>query len=178
MSSATTTSRSRLRRPSPTSLLIGAIVVLAVVLAGARGLDSARTDTLDPQNPRPDGARAVAQVLEDLGVEVDIARGRESLDTAGVDGSTTVVVTSTGELGPSTRQHLVEITAAADAHVVYVEPGEEIASYLGSQGPRQVTVRGSVAAACDETYDELTLAITRQPPTDPTAASPSPAVPY
>ena len=54
---------------------------------------------LDPQNPGPEGAHGLARVLDDQGVDVEIARRHADLDEVGVDDDPTVVVTSTEHLG-------------------------------------------------------------------------------
>ena len=72
---------------------------VAVVLAlGDGGLPPARRP-LDPQNPDPDGAQAVARVLADEGVEVTIVRTADALHDADVGPGTTVLVTSHRQAG-------------------------------------------------------------------------------
>ena len=151
------------KRPTRGGVLITLVVVLTVVLLGARGLDSARTAALDPENPRANGARAVAQVLQDLGVDVTVARGRGGLDDAHrdapLDTSTTVVVTSTDELGPSTLNHLDDV--ARDAHVVHVNPSRVVAEHLDlAESQRTVSTSRTVRADCAGPYADLDLAVT------------------
>lgn len=148
----------RRRRPSVPAVLITVVVVLTVVLMGGRALDSARTAHLDPENSRANGARAVAQVLDDRGVDLAVARGRAGLDAVEITDSTTVVVTNTVELGTSTLEHLD--TWASGARLVYVDPTTSVLEHVGSPHlPRSVSVLGSVPAACDQ-YDGLSLAVT------------------
>src|SRR5690349_18040512 len=70
--------------------------------------------SLEPQNPGPDGAQALAQVLEQQGVEVDIVRSADALDHAGVGAETTVLVTGTEQLAPSTIRRLRAAAPIAD----------------------------------------------------------------
>lgn len=100
-------------------------VVLAIVLAlvaawwvtrDAEGYDG----ELDPRNPGPEGGQAIAKVLADQGVEVDIVRSAAALEDSRVDESTTVVVTSTSALSPSTLDRLRE--HATTGRLVLVDP--------------------------------------------------------
>ena len=70
--------------------------VVAVVLLGlARPRRPRRTPrALDPGNPDGDGAQAVARVLDDQGVDVDVVRSRRRARRGRADASTTIVVTS------------------------------------------------------------------------------------
>ncbi|TDK23579.1 DUF4350 domain-containing protein [Arthrobacter crusticola] len=70
--SVAATGRRRLRRALPGLLL--AFVIAAVVVLGLLTRTDADTTPLSPGNGTPTGARAVAQVLEDEGVEVVHAR--------------------------------------------------------------------------------------------------------
>ena len=54
----------------------------AVVVALLVGGRPATSEALDPDNPGADGARAVARVLDDQGVDVQVVRGAEALDRA------------------------------------------------------------------------------------------------
>jgi hypothetical protein len=83
----------------------------------------ATSTPLDPDNPGGQGARAVARVLDDQGVDVQVVRGADALDDVDLDSSTTVVVTSTYLLGQSTTQRLLDGLAGADLVVAEPEPG-------------------------------------------------------
>jgi hypothetical protein len=74
----------------------GPLVVAAVVLLGAfvlalvaRGPGSGR---LDPRAPEPSGGRAVAEVLRDQGVRVDLVTTTAGLESAARPGDTVLVV--------------------------------------------------------------------------------------
>ena len=104
-------------------LALGVAVVL--VLRGPAG----STVPHDPDNAGPDGARALAQVLDDQGVEVDVVRSTDALDDARVDASTTVLVTSSDNLGASTAARLRE--RAAPALLVLTTPGRTVTDSFG-----------------------------------------------
>jgi 3-deoxy-D-manno-octulosonic-acid transferase len=88
------------RRRRLVAVLVGtlALAALGFVLVAAL-LTSTTTDALDPDSAGPTGSRALARVLADHGVSVDIARGVDALADAGVDADTTVVVTATTDTG-------------------------------------------------------------------------------
>ncbi|GGD23020.1 DUF4350 domain-containing protein [Nocardioides daphniae] len=129
--------------------LIGAVVVLTVLAAALLRQGDARTTApLDPHNPSPDGAQAVARVLAAEGVEVVVIRGRDALDAVAVGSSTTVVVTSSDQLGPSTVTHLRE--HAADGRVVVAAPPPTVAALLTDRDPIRTELPRPVAARCDD----------------------------
>ena len=84
------------RRHRATVVIVGAAVaaVLVALLVGDR---PATSEPLDPDNPGADGARAVARVLGNQGVDVHVVRGAEALDRTELGPSTTVLVTSTSK---------------------------------------------------------------------------------
>jgi hypothetical protein len=111
------------------SLLIALGLVTAVFVVLVLGGGSAATDPLDPDNPGPLGGRALAQVLEDQGVEVDVVRSADGLDDAEPGSGTTVLVTSSDRLGETTVERLR--AATVDAEVVVAMPGPAVSSELG-----------------------------------------------
>ena len=88
-----------------------------------------RSGALDPQNPSADGAQAVARVLADHGVQVSVVRRAAELDRATVDSDTTVVVTSTENLGRSTAQRLRRRARSAGG-LVLAAPGASVVDAL------------------------------------------------
>lgn len=132
------------------SLLIAAgLVVATLVSAWVSNGGVQYADRLDPQNPDPDGARAMAQVLGDQGVDLEIVRSADDLDAADLEG-TTVLVTSAEQLGRSTARRLGELTGPRA--VLVVEPSIELARLLGSEAsPTPVRPVGRVAAQCADT---------------------------
>ncbi len=135
------------RRQRSTLVLVGgvALAVLVVVLLGLGGVRTA--SPLDPDNPDPGGARALARVLEDHGVDVTVVRGADALDAEPVPSGTTVLVTSTDQLGDSTVRRMLDDTR--DADVVLAAPGPGTVEALGlSAPPYTATFDGPREAGC------------------------------
>lgn len=114
------------KRPGGGRLLIGLALVAALVVAvwTTRGNEEYPIP-LDPRNPGPKGAQALAEVLDDQGVDVTIARSADELDEQRIDAGTTVLVTDTAALSPRTLDRLRE--HARDGRVVLVDPSYAIA---------------------------------------------------
>jgi len=90
-------------RRNRVALALGVAVFCTLLLVTWLGRGSASTGGyLDPQNASPDGARALAQVLGDHGVKVDVVRGSKAFEKAEVDPFTTVVVSNPQSLGRRT----------------------------------------------------------------------------
>jgi hypothetical protein len=141
---------------------LGALVVVAALVAIGlsawldRGSRAYAAD-LDPGNPDGTGAQAVARVLDDQGVDVDVVRSADDLDTTGVDASTTIVVTSAGNLGRSTTHRLLR--QQGDARLVVVTPGTQLLRQLGvGSFPATTTPDGPVRAGCPA-YDALAVQV-------------------
>ena len=154
---ASTEPPTRRRRVPRAWLVVGGVVLvtfLALLVWGRQ--DTENTTPLDPDNARPEGARAVARVLAAEGVPVTVARGRDELQAAGVDSTTTLVVTSSDELGPSTVRHLLDRGAA---RTVVVAPPARVAQALGSSAdPVRTELGDPVRGACsDVRFDGLRL---------------------
>jgi hypothetical protein len=139
-------------------LVVGAAFVLALVVSvWATQGDQRYSDPLDPQNPDPDGAQALAQVLGDEGVDVTIVRSADDLHDADVDDRTTVVVTGTDQLAPSTTSRLRRDTAGAD--VVLVEPPSYVVEEL-QDGVTTAYADDETTGDCgDERFDDLDLVV-------------------
>lgn len=131
-------------------LLVAGGFLLAVVVAVVLGAgDEGRTARFDPDNAGPDGARALARVLDDEGVDVDVARSADELDETTVGADTVVVVTSTGELGLNTVERLLE--RARGSRLVLVEPHNDVVAAVGAAVQiDQVIPDGGIAADCDD----------------------------
>lgn len=140
---------------------VGIAIALALVVAvWASASDPRFSDPLDPQNPDPDGAQALAQVLADEGVEVTIARSADALREARVSPRTAVLVTRTDQLAPSTLDRLRRDTAAAEV-VVLVEPPARVLEEL-QQGVEPTLAAGEVDGDCgDPRFDDLTIVVDR-----------------
>jgi hypothetical protein len=111
-------------------LAIGAVVVAAVTLLSVLSARSAvHGGALDPQNPSAGGAQAVARVLAAHGVQVSVVRRASELEDEVLDAGTTVMVTSTGDLGRSTTTRLHAAARDAGA-LVLAAPGSSVVSTL------------------------------------------------
>ncbi len=146
-----------LRRHRST-LLIGLALVAAVVVAVALGTGTQSSTPMDPDNPGRDGTRALARVLEDDGVEVQVARSADELEDLRVDGATSVVVVLPDYLGSSTVERLLDHTE--DAHsLVVVGAGPGVADLLGSRGGGSSLPMGDGRdpACADPRFDGLRL---------------------
>ncbi|TNM46066.1 DUF4350 domain-containing protein [Nocardioides albidus] len=125
-------------RLSRTRVVVVAGIVLALVVAvwTTRGAEE-YPGVADPRNPGPEGAQALARVLDDQGVDVTIARSADAFEEAQVDGATTVVVSGTDQLAASTLERMRRHAAGA-ARIVLVEPDyalvQEIDPGLGQLG--------------------------------------------
>ena len=132
-------------------------ILIAASLLGILGSREATTyDAMDPANNQAQGARAVAQVLRAEGVEVIEVRSADALETQQIDLSTTVVVTSTDNLGPSTIDRL--LAHAQPGGLIVVEPSPAIAPLLGVGDPYSVPLAEPRDGNCvDSRFNELTM---------------------
>lgn len=135
---------------------LGLLAALAVVLLLGGGAQTATP--LDPDNPGPDGAQALARVLADQGVDITVARDAASLEATPVGSDTTVVVTSTELLGEQTARRL--LAHAGGAHLVLVDPGPGLVDTVGFEPPSRVTRSEGWEAQCaDPTFADLTVEV-------------------
>jgi hypothetical protein len=112
-------------------VLIGLVVVVIGVVMTWRGPGPASTAPLDPRNPSPVGAQALAQVLATHGVDVTVARGQTELERARLDRDTTILVARTGDLAQATIQRLTRFSREAERLVV-VNPDPWVVRYLSA----------------------------------------------
>ncbi len=145
MSAATVEHPLRRRR---TPVLIGLVVLVSVVLFVVAGGTGQTSTALDPDNPARSGAQALRKVLEQQGVEVAVVRSAAALDDTRVDGATTVLVTSTSNLGRSTADRLLAHTRRAD--LVLAEPRSGVDQTLGLPQGVSTLVGTPVPADCDD----------------------------
>ena len=137
---------------------LGLVVAVAVlVLLGGGGRTGA---PLDPDNPGPDGAQALARVLEERGVDLTVARDAAALEATGVE-DTTVVVTSTELLGESTTDRLLAHTRGVP--LVLVDPAPGLVGLIGPfEAPSRSTQDGGWEAECsDPLFADLTVEVDR-----------------
>ena len=142
------------------SLLIGLALVAAVAIAIVLGTGAQTSTPMDPDNPGPSGARALARVLGDEGVDVQVARGADELEAIDVDGATSVVVVLPEYLGTSTIERLREHTGQAHS-VIVVGAGPGVADALGAPGGgASIPLGEGRDADCDDgRFDGLTLEV-------------------
>jgi len=146
-------------RHRTTLLIVGALVAAVGVVIWSTDGGQENDARFDPANPGPDGARAVAQVLEDEGVDVHVARSADAFDDEAAGAGTTVVVTSTEYLGPSTLDRLLE--GSREARLVFVEPSALVTGELGLDGfPETHGLGDGRGAGCaDPLFAGLTLQV-------------------
>ena len=101
---------------------IAAVVALALLTLLSGGSDGAGTVT-DPDSSRRSGSRALAQVLRQQGVDVQVVRSITELESARVDPSTSVLVGSFDYLGEGAAQRTAQHSGAAGRFVL-LEPGD------------------------------------------------------
>lgn len=119
----------RARRWVPWALVLVAAAVLAAVLTTPQS-----GQPLDPANPGRDGGQALARVLDQEGVDVEVVSGTRALveDRATAPGpGTTVLLPHTAYLGAESGPALLERLTAVDRVVVVVPsasatPGEAL----------------------------------------------------
>jgi len=130
--------------------IVGVLLAIAIALTlldrGGRG----NTDDLDPANPRPSGAQALAQVLRDHGVAVTVIRSQRELLAETVDGTSTVVITHTLRLSGRTARTALAHAASA-ASVVLLDPDPEVTRGMGLPVDSHLTDLSTPAAGCTGT---------------------------
>ncbi len=143
-----------------TSLLLGLALVAAVVVAVVLGAGPETSTPMDPDNPGPTGTRALARVLDDEGVDVQVARTAGELEAIDLDGGTSVVVVLPEYLGTSTIERLREHTTGARA-VIVVGAGPGIADALGVPGGGASIPLGDgrTSGCADGRFDGLSLEV-------------------
>lgn len=102
------------------SVVLGAMVIVTLV-AGRSGSSDA---LFDPDNPGPDGMQALAQVLGDEGVDVQVVRGVGSLPAGSAQGAT-VLVSTTDFLAAPSGDDVLRYASDADS-VVILSPADNL----------------------------------------------------
>jgi len=123
--------------------LLLAVTMAVTVLTPAPG----NTAELDPANPAPGGAQALAHVLSDHGVNVTVVRTERELLDRTVDGATTVVITRTDQLSGRTAGTALDHIASA-AGVVLLNPDPEVTKGMGLAVDSHLAFLTDVAAGC------------------------------
>ncbi|MGB5951238.1 MAG: DUF4350 domain-containing protein, partial [Ornithinimicrobium sp.] len=96
--------------------IVGVLAII-VVFTYIAGLSGSSDVDLDPNNPQGNGMQAIAEVLDDQGVEVEVARGVDALPADSAQGAT-VMVSTTDFLSPASGQRLLEYSEDASSLVV------------------------------------------------------------
>lgn len=131
------------------TVLVVAAFVLAVGVVLLAGVTARTTEPLDPDNPAPGGAQAVARTLADRGVDVDVARSADQLEALTVTASTTVLVVRPSLLGERTADRLVD--HARPGRLVVAGAGPGVTGLLGTDAsPSSVTVGEGREADCSD----------------------------
>ena len=148
----TTASRSKtVRRERPRWLtpLIVVILLVAVSMAVTLLTPDAQEykDELDPANPGPSGAQALANVLRDHGVRVSVVRNQRDLLDQTIDSATTVAITRTDHLSGRTAQAALTHGASA-ASVVLLDPDPDVTKGMALPVDSHRAHLEDVAAGC------------------------------
>jgi hypothetical protein len=146
--------------PSPSDTLVripgrlrralGWVLVIALLLAVATaGLllsapTAAQRDSLDPERPGPGGMQALAQILRQQGVTVDVVRSRTEAAHR-LDDETTLVMS---DPSPLTDAAVTELTDAA-SDVVLVSASGRMLRLLGLGDYAFSSAPSTVSAGCD-----------------------------
>ncbi|WP_235566825.1 DUF4350 domain-containing protein [Microbacterium sp. Root61] len=113
------------RPPSRRRGLLGwAAIVVALVVVGVAGAllsgagQWAQRDVLDPDSAGPQGTRALAQILRDQGIEVEVVRDREAVLEALAAGPATLALADS----PLLSDDALETVMDAATDVVLIDP--------------------------------------------------------
>lgn len=139
-----------LRRNRGITLIAVAIVLVVLGLSVLTAHSATHGEALDPDNPRPSGAQAVARVLAQQGVDVIVVRRAAELASASIDQDTTLMVTSTDNLGRETAAQ-VQRRGAGAGQIVLAAPGPALLEALQLPlVPAEARVGRRTAAGCDD----------------------------
>nr|WP_240948829.1 DUF4350 domain-containing protein [Microbacterium sp. CFH 90308] len=101
---------------------------------------------LDPASAGPAGTRAIAEILRDNGVEVEIVRNRDAAARALADDDATLILPDT----PALSDDAVEALASGARDVVLIDPrARTLDLFLPGTSPAGVAPSGTAAPACD-----------------------------
>lgn len=137
----------RRRRPRLTTIVV--LLALVALLVGGLlvGTQEPGEGRLDPDEAGPDGGRALARVLADQGVEVEVARDAEALADADVDQDTTLLVSDPAALGRAAAEDLANGHGAA--RLLVADPRRGVPELFGFTDGRRVGAADGVTASCD-----------------------------
>lgn len=110
-------------------LWISVVLVLMLIVTFIAGRSGASGAPLDPNNPGPDGMQALAQVLGNQGVDVQVVRGVSSLPDESAQGAT-VMVSTTDFLSKDSGEDLINYASAASSLVI-LSPADNLREVFG-----------------------------------------------
>lgn len=138
------------RAPRRVRRALSWILVIALVLVvAAAGLllsvpSPAQRDALDPERPGPGGMQALAQILRQQGVTVDVVRTRTDAENT-LDATTTLVMSDPYTLSDGA---VAKLTGAAH-DIVLISPSARMLKELGLGTYGSFTSPASARADCD-----------------------------
>lgn len=141
MSEAPTTQR-RVRLRSPLTIVIVLVVILALATLFLRPPTLARGSAVDPQNPGPEGAMAVAQILTKKGITVNVVR---TVSSALASPGEALVITSPNRL----TDEQLEALADQGRDAILLDVRSAVHAFLPEM-TAQAGPGGRVEAGCDD----------------------------
>ncbi|WP_156822477.1 DUF4350 domain-containing protein [Demetria terragena] len=139
-------------RRLPSKRLLWWVVPIVVVLAILTFLNmrnASSEDPLSPRNAQPEGAQAMARVLEQQGVTVRTPTTADALDEESLTSGTTVVVTNPNRLGSSGWERFRTATDEVD-RIVLIRPDTSALAPFGIEADIRGSGLGFASpASCD-----------------------------
>jgi len=153
--SITTTSEATATKTAPHpalrwALWVSVVLALMLIVTFIAGRSGASGAPLDPDNPGPDGMQALAQVLSDQGVDVQVVRGVSSLPEESAQGAT-VMVSTTDFLSQDSGDDLLDYASAATSLVV-LSPADNLREVIDVDvDTRSTTTPTAMSPECENT---------------------------
>ncbi len=146
-----TTRPTTTRRPRRATLLVvlGAVLLVVALVVASLGTSDG---PLDPGSPAPDGGRAVAQVLGDLGVDVVRTTTSDATDAAveAAGGDAAVLVVPTSPLSSAQTDRLAALGEAGTDLVLLVPDPDVLATLAPSlRAADEIETAEDVPPQCD-----------------------------
>ncbi len=130
------------------ALWISVVVGLMLIVTFVAGRSGSSGAPLDPDNPGPDGMQALAQVLGDQGVDVQVARGVDNLPAGSAEGAT-VLVPTTDFLSEDSGAELLRYASAARSLVI-LSPADNLREvFTIDVGSSSTTTPTAMSPECD-----------------------------
>ncbi|OCG73888.1 DUF4350 domain-containing protein [Microbacterium sediminis] len=135
---------SRARRAWAWVVLVAGVIVIGSLLALITVPEWRDKGVLDPEGPGPDGAMALARMLEDQGVDLTVARTRGEA-AAALTGGATLAIGPTLFLSDAA---LRDIATSAERTVLLDAGARDAELFFGATDPAGAAA-GAVAPSCD-----------------------------